>query len=1058
MRACHECGNPCLPTNRFCPACGADLASAPARGGREQEESLVGTTIGGKFVLKKMVGSGGMGKVYRADHKGVGRTVAVKIMHPHLVGDNTASARFTNEARAASQLNHPNSISVLDFGQTESGVLYIVMEYLDGRALDHVLRDEYPLAFGRVAHIMCQTLDAVQAAHDLSIIHRDLKPENILLVQRKSGLDFIKVLDFGIAKMLDLEDRSVTTPGLVPGTPEYMSPEQARGEKLDSRSDVYSAGVIFYELLTNVVPFQGSSAVATMMSHVQDPPVPPSQRAPERGIPPALEAISMWGLAKNADERLPSARQFRDVLSAWAQVAGVWPQADGRASSPDVLLDIFSEDELQAFPLQLTSVDRETRGGAERVVVPKPRGAAATVGRETELERLQALVRAVGPRVLRICGEAGLGKTRLVHAMIKDARANGLRTLVMTAAPGWTPRTLGPAREAAAACLDLDTRQAAEREMLLSAASQAGLDSDAIPGLSELFGVTGHASALQRESRKRERAAAFCHVIYRSAASQPLLLVFEDFERYDQATRELVIALARAPREQLTIVITHEPDATIQWPAEAQLLELRPLDSQASEQMLRSLFDAPLDADLVEQAVPAVGGHPLFIEQLAFALRYERLSQALDRVADLVAGRLDALPQSDREILQVMAAIRRPVSREQLSTVVRRDATAAELNSLVTRGFLKREDERYAFSHDRVALFIYASIPAEVRREIHHHIADQMRGGTSRISEIAFHAYEADDGPKAVEELDRAGTAAELAMDIRGATRSYTRAIELVRREWGRGRIPAAELDSIVVDLAQRLAGVLREDGDIAAAQGTLEEVLSVAGGRDDARANLRLALGRIDLERGNHQRALRRLELARLDADGANSDWLRGEVLRELARAKALLGDKEAAGQLLTEALNTTARVGTLRGRARCSVLTQAATIALQLGEAERSKCYLADALAQAEQASSAVAKLPVLQELASMYQSLSEWPMAQEHLEQSVELAARAGDRTTEAALLIDLGRVYRVQGAFERAQSSLSEAVSLCRNIAWWDGIKRAEQEADLLRYAAPQAGTG
>jgi serine/threonine-protein kinase len=1018
--------------------------------------SMIGQTIGGKFFLRELIGSGGMGKVYRADHKGVGRNVAVKIMHPYLLGDETAAARFSNEARAASQLNHPHSISVLDFGQTETGVLFIVMEFLRGRPLDAVLREDHPLALQRIAYMMCQAMEAVEAAHRLNIIHRDLKPENIFLLARKSSLDFVKVLDFGIAKMLDLEDRSVTTPGLVPGTPEYMSPEQARGEPLDPRSDVYSLGVIFYELLTNSVPFRGKSAVATMMAHVQDPPDAPSQRAPGREIPAALEAIVLWALAKDPANRISSARHFRDVVSAWAEVSGLWPRDDPHASSPNVLLEFFSEDQLSEFRAQVSEESLEGSGpptSSGVVPVPAPLASTPITGREAQLARLQAFVDGGPPGTLRIEGEVGIGKARLITELVDLAQHAEFEVFRCRPDAGWIPALLGAAQRTVQFCLGLDERaQSAER--LLASAAERGLPADDLPGFKELFGLPSPLSELDPVSRKRERVAAFRQVVGLFAAKRPLLLIFEDLDDFDEPSRELVTALAAAPAPQLALVITHSPDQNQLWPSGVESLDVPSLDEAGSKLLLHALFGAEIAAELEEGMMTACAGHPLFMEQLAFAMRYEQLTRPPDSLADLIASRIDALDQSQRRLVQTLAVIREAASIEDLQVATSARINLGDLEHLVDWGYLQPTGNGYAFVHDRLAVAAYASIPAEVRREIHQSVAQMMRARRAPVAVVAYHAYLGDDGPLAVEELDRAGAHALALLDHLGAMRAYSRALDLVRREWGRGRVSAAALDQIAVDLARRLSEVLKQSGDLLAAQGVLEEVLSVAAGQDSARARLRLDLGRLDLQRGNPQRAQRHLQLARLDAETAHVEGLLSEVLRELSRARGLMRDREQAARLLQESLDLGWRAGGGDGEPVWSMLLQAATIAAQIGFPDRAGGYLLEALQQAERERSLVGKLKVVARMASTHLSCSEWSEAEASIGQGIELAGRVGDRTLMASLLTDLARVRRIAADVEGARQYLEQAAELGRRIGWREGLKRVEQETELLRYVAPQ----
>src|SRR5580692_13077302 len=198
MRPCPQCASPCDETHRFCPGCGFPVGKVPSN----PDDPLIGKTLPGGYLMLELVGIGGMGRVYRAEQTNLGRTVAVKIIHPHLVGEENAAARFITEARAASRLNHPNSVAVIDFGR-QDGQLYLVMEFLRGRDLARVAYEEGPLSFRRIVNVMRQTLAALSEAHHLGIIHRDLKPENIILEPMRTGGDFVKVVDFGLAKVRD---------------------------------------------------------------------------------------------------------------------------------------------------------------------------------------------------------------------------------------------------------------------------------------------------------------------------------------------------------------------------------------------------------------------------------------------------------------------------------------------------------------------------------------------------------------------------------------------------------------------------------------------------------------------------------------------------------------------------------------------------------------------------------------------------------------------------------------------------------------------------------------
>ena len=264
---CPQCEHACETSHKFCPVCGFPVAELQSK----TDDPLIGVTLPGGYVILELVGVGGMGRVYRAEQKVLGRTVAVKIVHPHLLGDDSASARFITEARAASRLNHPNSVGVIDFGRN-AGQLYLVMEFLRGRDLARVTYEDGLLDFPRIIDVLCQVLAALAEAHHLDIIHRDLKPENIVLEPMRSGGDFVKVVDFGLAKMRD-QNSNITSPGLVCGTPDYMAPEQGRGDPIDARSDLYACGVILYQLLTGRLPFEAESPTQVVLMHLSQQPL-----------------------------------------------------------------------------------------------------------------------------------------------------------------------------------------------------------------------------------------------------------------------------------------------------------------------------------------------------------------------------------------------------------------------------------------------------------------------------------------------------------------------------------------------------------------------------------------------------------------------------------------------------------------------------------------------------------------------------------------------------------------------------------------------------------------
>lgn len=286
-------------------------------------DPYVGRDIAGQFRVIEKIGSGGMGAVYKAEQPEMRRFVAIKILHARYLARQDLVTRFKREARAMSHLSHPNTARVFLYGQLDDGACYFVMEYLEGRNLAQTVRREGPMEPLRAINIMMQACGALEEAHRGGIVHRDLKPENIFLTAQGGIADFPKVLDFGLAKVSERQMRPgsliLTQEGMVFGTPEFMSPEQARGETLDGRSDIYSLGVILYELLTGKLPFQAGQPMEYIQKHIKETPIPLSARAPDREFPPGLEPVLMKALAKKPEERFESAAEFASALK---RVAG----------------------------------------------------------------------------------------------------------------------------------------------------------------------------------------------------------------------------------------------------------------------------------------------------------------------------------------------------------------------------------------------------------------------------------------------------------------------------------------------------------------------------------------------------------------------------------------------------------------------------------------------------------------------------------------------------------------------------------------------------------------
>jgi serine/threonine-protein kinase len=460
-KVCAACGGSFPADALFCPADGSPLQSAAAAE-RDSDDLYLGQEISGHIEIRRTVGVGAMGRVYRAFQRGIDRDVAVKILHRELSANAQLVARFTREAKVASRLQHPNVVQVLLAGQLPDGALYMVMEYLDGLSLQSALAAAGgALPLPRALHIALQLCEAVGEAHAQGIVHRDLKPENVMLVRRGADHDFVKVLDFGIARFNWGEQSIATAAGLIFGTARYISPEGAQGNAVGPASDVYAIGTMLYQMLAGRTPFDGDQAVGVLVQQIHDP-APPLRSIPRAAyVPEPIADVVMASLAKDPASREPDARSLGQAIFDAARRAGLSP-------------DEFSRPMLRRQPsaMQLPPVERtkqldlpadlrERMTPSDNVnvdVVGQRPTTAATVKWEPPAEFQARLAQATAdqPTVVEASPSAPASpRTRVpstVDATIDDMTVDAIRpesspVLLPTPVPTAVPRTAPGAPE-----------------------------------------------------------------------------------------------------------------------------------------------------------------------------------------------------------------------------------------------------------------------------------------------------------------------------------------------------------------------------------------------------------------------------------------------------------------------------------------------------------------------------------------------------------------------------------------------------------------------------------
>jgi serine/threonine-protein kinase len=309
-KICPTCNAEYPESERFCPKDGTALRQSGAR------TDLVGSIIADRYHVLKQLGAGGMGRVYLAEHVKMGRQCAIKVLHPAMAADAEAIGRFNREAANASRIDHPNVAAIYDFGETQDGLLYLAMQYIEGATLTRIMAAQGALPPLRATDIVRQAAEGLYAAHALGIVHRDLKPDNIMVNTGAEGVESVKVVDFGIAKTTGEKSQGVTRTGIVVGTPEYMSPEQLAGETVDGRSDLYSLALVAFNLLTGDLPFPEASTGTLVVMRLTEEPRSLSEVRPDVAWPNELQAVMSRALARDPSLRYPSTREFAHALHA----------------------------------------------------------------------------------------------------------------------------------------------------------------------------------------------------------------------------------------------------------------------------------------------------------------------------------------------------------------------------------------------------------------------------------------------------------------------------------------------------------------------------------------------------------------------------------------------------------------------------------------------------------------------------------------------------------------------------------------------------------------------
>ena len=1066
------------------------------------DDALIGRVIAEKFCLRNVIGVGASGSVYRADQTSLGRTVAVKVLRPEIACDPRYIRRFHDEAQAASRLNHPNVVSIIDFGQTDDGLLYLVMEYLRGLTLTDVARAEQ-LSTERIVDIIRQILSALEEAHEGGVVHADLKSDNTMIEHRRGGWDQVKVVDFGIARLTgDVDDEQGESEGdnSICGTPEYMAPEIIRGQDPTPASDIYAVGIMLYELLVGYTPFSGGATLTVLQRHLNDEPIPPSQREPATTVPEYLEKAVLRALKKNPSDRFANASAFANALLP-ANSANAGLPAEGptlacescgatspetfkfcpecgtaRVESKEFELDlndtgheeIWSDDaqtaDLVASDLGTLSPDatkkpprRNPTQNIHEVLALESLGDVfplPLLGREKELHQLESFVSADKNGTVHIRGPRGSGRTRLLFDACQRAVGEHGVVFLAQSDPSGQATSFFPIQAIVAAILQLPAD--ATYDEIGDCLDEMGLSERDLPGIGELFQQDG-AGLWQLESpvRRREVFASTMRLLRAAGRAFSAVIAFEDCHLYDQPSRELVQHLCASNQRSpsLRIIVTSDESKSCELEG-ATHIDLAPLgEDDLRSAAAHAASRGHPDMVTLKELQTFTGGNPGHLDQLMrYAAEGGDSQTCPESLADLIAARLDFLPQVATRVLQAASVFGFSVAETDLVDVMASTVGGVEMDASLDlihqRDLLRREDGMLYFDHVMVREVVYEATPLDVRRSLHLAAGDILLASIGDPAILGHHAERAGDLQRASELLAKAGDSASKQLNDIGAAAVLNRALNATRTVLQTEQ--DLESQMLLVDISIKLASALRACGEIGLARGILSESKALCGESPVLRVRLLRASAKLHAAEGDIEGAI---ALCR-DAIGIAIPMFAVELLTEtyldLATMQLRNGEAAAAAQELEESIDL---ITMGEGPSTTNAPTQFWRLLLRLGQLLSSEGNTVKALHIVKHAARlametgstiGVARSHVT--LASILEATGASIKAQSYRQRAIDDMRLLGDRRTTAELLLAASKPS--QSMARIAPAGVREARVLAEEVGWDEGVRQARRASDKV----------
>jgi tetratricopeptide (TPR) repeat protein len=1038
--------------------------------------TLLGRVLGGKFRLRSYIGAGSSGTVYQADQVALGRTVAVKILNPELASDPRLVSRFHDEALAASRLNHPNTVSVIDYGQTEDGLLYIVMEYLRGVSLTRLIEEESPLGLDRVVDLATQILSGLEDAHEAGVVHADLKSDNIVVEHRRGGWYLVKMVDFGISRITgappgDEHERTIC------GTPEYMAPEVIGGQDPTFASDLYAVGVILYEMLTKKTPFVGGSSIEVLTRHIREEPVPPRAVRPELAINEQLDKAIMRALAKHPSERWASATEFRAAIESalgkrsvqaeeqlLCSACGVYSAArfkfcpecghPRRGPGPDHLDTIPGMTPLvPGAPFVIPSAVNDRDEDQSGSIFPLP-----MVGRETAIDAIMDFIEGDEHSFLSLFGPSGMGRTRILNEV--ELRLAGRAEIAVYRSacdPAGLKTPFYPIRNLVAAVLALPPVCPYDR--LSKGLELLGLSRRDLPGVAELFGHHGELWQLEPEIRRRELFVSTIRVLKAATASRgKAVFLLDDVDAYDQPSRELLDSLSQIREDTpLRVVAAHGQSLVHHWPAHIERLGLPALDEDDFAGLAVHLEQVGHDnMPSAREMALRTGGNPNHLQHLVrFIVEGGQLERAPQSLPDLIAERLGALPHVARVLCQTAAVfgteVHRDLLRQALGQRLEGPALEAALSLARARGLLVDSSDGSVarFCHPLLRDVVYDATPADVRRELHACAARALEPTTTDPLILGHHQEMAGNLLVASTLLTRAGDDAVHQLDDTGAIALYQRALAAARQ------LMLADDDSAsrirFVTLSVKLADALRVSGQVSLARGLVEEAKWHSRGTPRLEAQLLQASAHLYAGEHKHEPAIDCLHRGIGLAIHAGDMELLAELYLDLSSMYMGKSEPEKAITELREGLDLVTMGEGAEAQDGPKILWRLLLRMAQLhgsGDRTAQAVQLAErALVHARRIRSRIGSARVQTLLASFCEQVGDLRLADKYRQAAVGEMRRLGDRRGTAELL--LSGVIPTRTLLRINPANLREARELADEVGWVEGVAQASRKTSQIK---------